>query len=524
MGCCDQYPPSPPPPEPPHPPPAGPPPPSLPPPPPPPPAPPSSPSNAALKQKAELKQHALTSDIVAASVVVFVFVTALFGCGFYVLRKQRRRLKTSELLLQNQPGFQMTVYGKSMRSQKFEGDMRVWLPGAGAPVLLSEHFRALEPELLAVAALRGAAAGAAQGASNKFMVELNELITGEPKEAALGVMHFMKLRNTTQHLANMSRGVEGIRQEFDALLASASAALFDASSSSPEAQEHALRMHEQAEQAHECMRYVLDGVAGSSDKIFENSPYPRDCDENGLLPSRKTSSGRAMRLTDFLELPEPRTAQLELAHIAALRIYTTEAYLLLNAPLRDQERTQAHPLPVTISYITSAIGKLRAVGASDPFARKELDLWRGIRNIELSQSFMMEGGTELAPMSTTLSLDVALKYAVSQKAILFKLHTDSFMSRGASIQFLSAFPAEAEMLFPPLVRYGSRTGAQLNLFAHATDCLDIVILTAMADLSQPDVDVADAQARGRGGQLRSAGCRMCAPLWERVMRRSRPAA
>ena len=34
--------------------------------------------------------------------------------------------------------------------------------------------------------------------------------------------------------------------------------------------------------------------------------------------------------------------------------------------------------------------------------------------------------------------------------ILFKLQTNSFMDRGADLQYLSAFPAEAEVLFPPL--------------------------------------------------------------------------
>lgn len=169
-----------------------------------------------------------------------------------------------------------------------------------------------------------------------------------------------------------------------------------------------------------------------------------------------------MRLADFLELDEPRLAKLELAHIAALRIYTTAAYVLLNSPLRDQASEEPHPLPVTISFLTSAIGKLRAVGASDATARKEVDLWRGMHDIELNQSFMQEGGTELAPMSTTLSLDVALKYALSQRAILFKLHTDSFMARGASIQFLSAFPGEAEVLFPPLT-YLNPTGLTQTL-------------------------------------------------------------
>ena len=34
--------------------------------------------------------------------------------------------------------------------------------------------------------------------------------------------------------------------------------------------------------------------------------------------------------------------------------------------------------------------------------------------------------------------------------MLLKLETTSFMQRGADLSFLSAFPAEAEILYPPL--------------------------------------------------------------------------
>ena len=43
-----------------------------------------------------------------------------------------------------------------------------------------------------------------------------------------------------------------------------------------------------------------------------------------------------------------------------------------------------------------------------------------------------------------------VNYAASADSILFKLQTNSFMDRGADLQYLSAFPAEAEVLFPPL--------------------------------------------------------------------------
>ncbi len=92
----------------------------------------------------------------------------------------------------------------------------------------------------------------------------------------------------------------------------------------------------------------------------------------------------------------------------------------------------------------------RVIGAASDNADKGVDLWRGMRNVTAAVAFADKGGTELAPMSTTTSLEVAMKYAASADSILFKLQTNSFMDRGADLQYLSAFPAEAEVLFPPL--------------------------------------------------------------------------
>ena len=56
---------------------------------------------------------------------------------------------------------------------------------------------------------------------------------------------------------------------------------------------------------------------------------------------------------------------------------------------------------------------------------------------------MTQGGTELAPMSTTFDLSVAMRYSASSTSVLLRLITESFMQRGP-------FPGEAEFLFPPL--------------------------------------------------------------------------
>ena len=158
-----------------------------------------------------------------------------------------------------------------------------------------------------------------------------------------------------------------------------------------------------------------------------------------------------MRLAGFCELPEAITARLEEAHVASLRIYTTAAYKVINGPLRDPWGEKPHPLPVTVSFLSDGIGKLRAVSALQPNAHREFDLWRGMCDLVINEDFLLQGGTELAPMSTTSDIMVALHYARSmERSLMFKLRTDSFMGRGADLRFLSAFPNEREILFPPL--------------------------------------------------------------------------
>lgn len=53
-------------------------------------------------------------------------------------------------------------------------------------------------------------------------------------------------------------------------------------------------------------------------------------------------------------------------------------------------------------------------------------------------------------MSTTADLAIAVQYALSTHALLFRITTTSFMQRGADLTFLSAFPAEVEYLYQPL--------------------------------------------------------------------------
>lgn len=270
--------------------------------------------------------------------------------------------------------------------------------------------------------------------SVKYTGEVRELISGKPQDAAYGFIHYMKVAPDRVY-AGLSKGTAAIRAEFECYRG------------------------EEADVYLECLNYVMYEAAGSSPKLFANSPHARDCDENGVRPDRLTPCGEGMRLADFLTHQSSVTAHLKEEHVIALRVYTTWAFRGLNNPLRDTNRGRPHPFPVTIAFLRDAISKLRAVGAEEDAARPtgeegksetRLDLWRGMRGLKETKDFMLQGGTELAPMSTTTKLEVAIAYSDASTSLIFKIRTDTFMQRGASIQFLSAFPDEEEVLYPPL--------------------------------------------------------------------------
>ena len=284
----------------------------------------------------------------------------------------------------------------------------------------------------------GGGGASASAAYSKFSGEPGELRCGKPTETALGINHVMRV--DPLHFA-MPTYAEAVRHIADEIEASGTAS------------------------DRECLDYVLRRRAGSSDITFANGGLKRDCDAAGrLLPSRQCADGQGMLLGDFVALPASRVARLQEAHVLALRLYTTAAFASLNTPLRDtSDDRPPHPFPKTINFIKEAILQLRAAsdtgggGASDA-----QDLWRGMKNLRAADDFLRRGGTELAPMSTTTNLAVAVQYSLSPSSLLFKLSTKSFLQRGADLTFLSAFPAEGEVLLPPLT-YLRPTGQKLEL-------------------------------------------------------------
>jgi len=202
-------------------------------------------------------------------------------------------------------------------------------------------------------------------------------------------------------------------------------------------------------------------------------------------------------LRTFATTRPPRRPNLELRRCWPFD-YSTAAFKSLNNPLRDANRTEAHPFYSTIFFLTDGIRKLRAVEASkvkdkgdgkpkdqgvrfegstkegplqspSSKARHVVDLWRGMKNLTMASSFEEEGGCEMALLSTTDNAAVALEYATSQSPLLIKLTTTSFMDRGADISWASAFPGEREFLYPPLTFMQPTGRKEVVTFTYADD-------------------------------------------------------
>ena len=139
----------------------------------------------------------------------------------------------------------------------------------------------------------------------------------------------------------------------------------------------------------------------------------------------------------------------------------------MNDPLRDHDRNLTDvpcPLPVCTYFAVDGIKKLRTLNV----VKECKTLWRGMRNLKVAQQFMEQGGTEMAFMSTTTSLEVAVRYSLSSHSLLLKIVPRNFMATGAGVQWLSAFPGEEEILYPPLT-YLKPTGRTEDLLVERKD-------------------------------------------------------
>ena len=169
-----------------------------------------------------------------------------------------------------------------------------------------------------------------------------------------------------------------------------------------------------------------------------------------MFPTGIRDRGRgSIRLGHFLTHSVAQQACLNEAEVVALRLYTMTAFIFTNRPLRDDDRYDAGqpcPLAVTTYFALHGTKKLRALSVENG----EATLWRGMRNVEVGDEFMLRGGTELGFMSTARDVGVAVRYSLGPNRLLLKIVASNFMTMGADVKWLSAFPDEEEVLYPPL--------------------------------------------------------------------------
>ena len=311
----------------------------------------------------------------------------------------------------------------------------------------------------------------------RFLGEVNDLVSGQAEEAALGIANYMGIAEATlaqrKHMS-VAQVLAALEPPPSSAAAAAAAAAAGAAATPGPLEEQLRHFPGGRARYAELLRASsdLEGVAAVAHEFLahgtpEDLEWLEYCLGQPATPRRMPhglrDAGRGGEsLADFCSHRFARAAQLSGGNVLALRMYTTAAFKSLNRPLRDVERREdgsvrlpprirtAHLLPVTVKLIEEGLKKLRALHTADGGAGVSMPLWRGMKNLRLTEAFERRGGTELAPMSTTEDLHVAAHFSAGAQSLLFKISPTSFMQRGANLQWLSAFPQECECLYPPL--------------------------------------------------------------------------
>jgi hypothetical protein len=131
----------------------------------------------------------------------------------------------------------------------------------------------------------------------------------------------------------------------------------------------------------------------------------------------------------------------------------------------------------TIHMITSAIITLSSM-MQLPSSRL---VYRGLGGMALPSGFFWpdeygcRGGTEAAFMSTTLDSTVAINYIRSLALpLVFELGVGQ-VDRGAEVSWCSQYPAESEVLFPPLCNLEVIGDPTIKIFGEGEDAKEVLV-------------------------------------------------
>jgi hypothetical protein len=180
-------------------------------------------------------------------------------------------------------------------------------------------------------------------------------------------------------------------------------------------------------------------------------------------------------LSGFMRHRNVENAGLTVAHVLALRLYTSNSYGRINGPLRKRCTADnpastracatcgrswtrlpgAHPFPATTFFISDGLKKLRTVASTlcEPGEQDDdMVTWRGMAAMRVPPEVLRNSGTELGCCSTSVSKQEAMRWATSKGVapLLFKVKARTCACWGIDMAWLSMYPGEQERLFPPL--------------------------------------------------------------------------
>jgi len=186
---------------------------------------------------------------------------------------------------------------------------------------------------------------------------------------------------------------------------------------------------------------------------FVVAPVPGKQYPNESAQGGDGAQGRVRTsMEELLQAHATREARLTLEELIALRLYTGPMYEQYNSVMR--RRPENPPYRNTMLMLMSGIVKLSQVTAITP----DRKTYRGLTGMSLPENFLrrdafgFRGGVKWGFMSTSSARDLAVQYSTASTAtlpILFECDVGQ-VDRGADLKFLSQYPRESEILFPPM--------------------------------------------------------------------------